>query len=755
MLRRIARACHRHRRVVVAAWLALAVAVTGLNTAFGGTFRDEFELPGSESQEAFTLLEDRGFGQLAGFSGQVVFQAEDGVDARPVRQGMEQLFARIEEQVDGARVTSPYEASAVTGGGPGGGGPTGAGLVSPDGTIAYARVDLTERSTSELSTAGDRIRTLVAEADVPGARVEVGGEIVSPVAETGTSELVGLVAAVVILLVAFGSVLAMGLPIVTALAGIGTGIGLVGLFGNLVTLPTFSNQAVAMIGIGVGIDYALLVVTRYREALHDGASPEDATVRAIDTAGRSALFAGTTVIIALLGLVTVGLALVQGLAVAITLGVLMTMAAAITLLPAVLGFAGRSIDRLGLPHRRSRTPGGEGSAWYRWSRLLQRHPWPPLVIGTVVLLALSLPVLGIRLGFADAGNRPESDTSRQAYDLLSEGFGPGANGPFLLAADLQGPGGLEVLQGVRTGLEQVEGVATVAPPIPNDDATAAVMVLVPDSAPQAEATTELVHRLRDDAIPPAVEGTDVRVLVGGAEPAAVDFAEYTAGRLPWFIAAVLVLSFLLLMTVFRSLLVPLKAVVLNLLSVGSAYGAMVAVFQWGWLSGLVGVQPGPIEAWVPLMMFAVIFGLSMDYEVFLLSRIREQYDHSGDNATAVADGLARTARVITAAAAIMFCVFGSFVFADQRALRLFGFGLALAVALDATVVRLVLVPATMELLGDRNWWLPRWLDRILPTVHVEGGADDAPSPRRGADDDVPLPTVPQAAPAPVRRPDGG
>jgi RND superfamily putative drug exporter len=359
--------------------------------------------------------------------------------------------------------------------------------------------------------------------------------------------------------------------------------------------------------------------------------------------------------------------------------------------------------------------------WYRWSRVLQRRPWPPLIAGFAVLIVLALPTIGMRLGFSDAGNRPTSDTTRQAYDLLSKGFGPGFNGPFLLAAET--PGGrsdVTVLQRLSDELNRTSGVALATPPRANGAGTAAIMQVFPTTAPQDEATANLVSRLRDRIIPAATAGTGVRVLVGGVTAAADDYASFTESRLPVFIGAVLILSFLLLMVVFRSLLVPLKAVVMNLLSIGAAYGVVVAVFQWGWGSSVFGVgRAGPIEAWAPIMMFAIVFGLSMDYEVFLLSRIKEEYDRTHDNATAVADGLAVTARVITAAAAIMVCVFGSFVFGDERALQVFGLGLAVAVLVDATIVRLVLVPATMELLGDKNWWIPRWLDRILPRVHIE------------------------------------
>jgi RND superfamily putative drug exporter len=513
----------------------------------------------------------------------------------------------------------------------------------------------------------------------------------------------------------------MGVPLITAIVGIATGIALVGLVVNLIGMPSFSNQAVAMIGIGVGIDYALLIVTRYRESLHAGMTPENATARAIDTAGRSVLFAGTTVIIAVMGLFVVGLDMIRGLAIGISIGVLMTMLASLTLLPAVLGFVGANIDRLGLPHRRRREGTDRRSVWYRWSRVVQQRPWTPLIIGAVLLIVLAIPVLGLRLGFGDAGNRPTSDTTRRAYDLIAEGFGPGANGPLLIVAEAQeGDIDLGTLGELSATLNETPGVAGAAPPIPNEAGDAAIIPLIPTTSPQARATNDLVHLLRDDVVPDTVGDSPTTVKVGGATASVVDFSEFTAERLPWFIGAVLLMSFLLLMFVFRSLLVPAKAVVMNLLSVGAAYGIIVAVFQWGWGKGLVGVgKEGPIDAWVPMMLFAVIFGLSMDYEVFLLSRIREEYDRTGDNATAVANGLAATARVITAAAAIMFFVFGAFVLGSDRSLKLFGLGLAMAVLLDATIVRLVLVPATMELLGDRNWWLPRWLDRRLPVLNVE------------------------------------
>jgi RND superfamily putative drug exporter len=706
MLQRLARLCYRRRWRVLGAWVVLLAGLYVLNSSVGGKFLDDFDLPGSESQEAVDLLEEHGFDTRAGATGQVVFKADDVND--PTVQGdMEALFGEIAEITAPSQVVSPYS-------------PEGAHQISRDGTIAYAEVNLADRDSDELYDIGTEAREAVADADVPGTQVELGGDIAFEQPEF-SSEAIGFVAALIILLIAFGSLLAAGLPLITAIFGIVTGIAIVGLVVNVIGMPSFSNQAVAMIGIGVGIDYALFIVTRYREGLADGMTPECATMRALDTAGRAVLFAGSTVIIAILGLFTIGLDMIRGLAVGISIGVLMTMLASLTLLPAILGFVGTNIDKFGLPHRRRAERAGRQSVWYRWSRVIQRRPWPALLASTAVLLVLTIPLFGLRLGFGDAGNQPTDQTVRRAYDLMSEGFGPGANGLLLLAAET--PGGqsdLDALQGLSRDLNETEGVVFATEPIPNESGDAAIIQVQPTTSPQDRETAHLVNRLRDDVVPEAVAGSSADVKVGGATAAVVDFSRYTADRLPWFIAAVLVLSFLLLMVVFRSLLVPLKAVIMNLLSVGAAYGILVAVFQWGWGDSLLGVgREGPIEAWIPMMLFAVIFGLSMDYEVFLLSRIREEYDRTHDNGTAVANGLAVTARVITAAAAIMFCVFMSFVLGDDRSLKMFGFGLAMAVLIDATIVRLVLVPSTLELLGDRNWWLPRWLDRILPVVHVE------------------------------------
>jgi RND superfamily putative drug exporter len=549
-------------------------------------------------------------------------------------------------------------------------------------------------------------------------RVELGGRVFQQVGSIGPAELVGIVAAIVILLIAFGSVLAMGLPIMVALFGVGIGAAFVELLSHTISTPDFTTQLASMIGIGVGIDYALFIVTRYREALHDGLEPEAAVIRAIDTAGRAVVFAGSTVVISILGLFLMGVSFVYGLAIGTSITVAVVMLASVTLLPAVLGFAGHTIDKLSVFRRRRQ--GVRNSIWFRWSRVVQHRPWPALAAGLIVLALLAVPLFSIRLGFPDAGANPTSDTTRRAYDLVADGFGAGFNGPLLLAAEFPpGTDPAPVLSRLERALHATPDVSFVAPPVVSPTGGAALITVLPTAAPQSERTSTLVHTLRDHTIPSAVDGSNVRVHVGGLTAAGIDVSDRLAGRLLLFIGAVLALSFLFLLAVFRSVLVPLKAVVMNLLSIGAAYGIIVAIFQWGWLGNVIGIaKPGPIAPFIPMMMFAILFGLSMDYEVFLLSRIREEYDRTGDNALAVADGLAATARVITAAALIMVTVFGSFVFGDNSVVKLFGLGLAAAILIDATLVRLVLVPATMELLGDRNWWFPRFLDRI-PRLLVE------------------------------------
>ncbi|HEX2785980.1 MAG TPA: MMPL family transporter, partial [Ilumatobacteraceae bacterium] len=521
------------------------------------------------------------------------------------------------------------------------------------------------------------------------------------------TEGIGLAAAVVILLIAFGSVVAMGLPIVSALIGIGLSLSLIPVVSALLPTADFTSTVAAMIGLGVGIDYALFMVTRYRAELAGGRDVKEAIAAAVRTSGRAIVFAGGTVVVSLLGLLLIGMDFLKGFAVASSLTVAIAVTAAVSLVPALLAIIGRRIDRLSI-HRRGHVGGRHDNFGRRWARVIQHHPVTAVISGGAVLLLAALPVFGMRLAVSDSGNDPAGSTTRIAYDRLAEGFGPGFNGPLLVVAEDP-----KSVDSVVAAVRATDGVAFVAEPQTSPDGAISVFAAYPTTSPQSSATEHLVRTLRDE-LPHSVH-------IGGQTASGIDFSAFMGERLPWFIAAVLLVSFLLLLAVFRSLLVPLKAVVLNLVSISAAYGAMVAVFQWGWLSSVFNIEPAPIEPWAPMMLFAIVFGLSMDYEVFLLSAIKERYDQTRDNHGAVLDGLSTTARVITAAAAIMVCVFASFMVADLRSIKLIGFGLAAAVFIDATIVRLVMVPATMELLGRWNWWLPRRLQRALPVVNVGPG----------------------------------
>ena len=709
-------------------WVVAVVGFGIAGQAAGGSLQKTFDLPGSDAAKAFTIL-GQDFDR-PGDTGQLVWRAEDGSSptSPEVMAVVQPLIDELARQPHVASITTPLDPQG------------GQRFVSTTEPIAYAEIQFDQRANDVDVDEAAQMRSLVKAASNDTVQLELGGPMF--VEQTmPASEAIGILAAVVILLVAFGSLLAMGLPIITALAGISIGLAIVEIFAHVFDVPSFAPQVTAMIGIGVGIDYALFIVTRYRDGLHDGRTPREAIVHAINTSGRAVLFAGCTVVISLLGLFVVGLSFIRGMATGAAVAVLIVMLASVTLLPAVLGFVGQTIDKFALPHAKNRTSTSD-SVWVRWSRTLQRRPWTAAIAGLVLLLVLAIPVVSLRLGVADAGNDPSSQTTRRAYDLLATGFGPGSSGPLLVVAQFDGAAQKAAIDGLAADLAAAPGVAAVSPVVTNPAGTAALITVQPNGSPQDASTTELVHHLRDDVVPAATDGSGVQAYVGGTTSLGIDLADQLGARLPWFFVAVLTLSFLLLLVVFRSLLVPLKAVIMNLLSIGAAYGVMIAVFQWGWGKDIFGVgKAGPIEAWIPMMLFAIVFGLSMDYEVFLLSRIKEEYDITGDNSTAVAHGLAHTARLITAAAAIMICIFGSFVLGDLRVLKMIGFGLAVAVLIDATIVRLVLVPATMELLGDRNWWLPSWL-AWLPHLNVEGDPDEvdavpggrvspSPEPARG------------------------
>jgi putative drug exporter of the RND superfamily len=710
MLEKIARWSYHRRWTMVAVWVVVLIGINVLAGVAGGAYSNNFSLPGTDSQRAYDLLKNR-FPQQSGDTADIAFKSSAGVTDPATKKTMEGFFAAISkfDHVDG--VASPYAKGGEQ-------------QISPNGHIGLAHIQFNVTGDKVPIPEIKKMEALAAKTGGSGLTIDLGGNVVTfaEFQTPGASEAIGLLAAMFILLLTFGSLLAMGLPLMTALFGIGIGLAVVTLSAHFLTVPNFTPQLASMIGIGVGVDYALFIVTRYRQQLSQGMTPEQATVAAITTSGRAVLFAGTVVVISFLGILLMGFSFVQGIAVGGAAAVLVTMLASVTLLPAVLGFVGNNIDRLHLPHLLHR---GESSPresfWFRWSRLIQRRPAPVALASLLVLVVLTIPLFSLRLGSADAGTGSKARSSRRAYDLLSQGFGPGFNGPLLLAAKLSSPSDVATLKTLSTRLATVPGVAGVTPPVLNPRGDAAVMSVFPTSSPQAPETTQLVHTLRDSVIPGATKGSGVEVLIGGLTAGTIDFSDQSGRRLPILIGVVLLLSFLLLVAVFRSVVVPAKAVVMNLLSIGAAYGVVVAVFQWGWLKGIIGVQStGPIEAWVPMLLFTILFGLSMDYEIFLLSRIREDYIKTRDNGLAVANGLAATARVITAAAAIMVTVFLSFVIGfDERAVKLFGFGLAVAIFVDATLIRMVLVPATMELLGDANWWFPKWLGRLVPRISIE------------------------------------
>jgi putative drug exporter of the RND superfamily len=698
-LARLADLAVRRRGRMVLAWIAALVLVGAVAPSLAGEYDADYYTPGSESKAAAQLIDERFPGRSdAGVD--VVWQVRDGVEDPATEARMERFLAGAErlEGVAGA----------------------GRQRVSPDDTIGFASLALDRPGFDVPVATGEELIDRAAAASRDGLRIELGGGPIQDAQEGAPPEVVGLVAAAFILLIAFGSVVAAGLPLAVALFGLGLSATLIGVLTAVVDIPEWAPAVASLMGIGVGIDYALLILTRFRTALARGASTRDAVVESVATAGRSVVVAGTTVIIALLGLFVVGVSYMNGVALAAGLSVLVVMLAAITLLPALLAFAGARVNKLRIPGLARAPKSGEGVRAARWSRAVQRRPWAAAIAGGALLLALTAPVLGLRLGFPDAGNDRAGTTTRAAYDLVTEGFGPGANGALLVAADLPRPDSIAALERAAERLRTDPGVSNVGEPQPNPAGDAALLTVVPTTAPQDGATADLVHRMRDDTLPQALRGSGVEAHVGGLTASVIDQSALVSERLPLFIAAVVGTSFLLLLAAFRAPLVALKAGVMNLLSVGAAYGVVALVAEGGWAGSLIGVETDtPVPPFIPVIMFAILFGLSMDYEVFLLSRIREELTDPDGTAHAVAHGLAKTARVITAAAAIMVAVFMAFVFSSEVFLKLMGVGMAAAILVDATVVRMVLVPAVMQLMGRANWWIPRWLDRALPRLDVE------------------------------------
>ena len=716
--------------VVIGAWVVAAVLVIGMSGAFGKDLENTFSVPGLDSQEAIDLLSAAQSDQ-AGLTAQIVMTPNDGgtfLTSPEAVAAVAEVQAGAEQLDNVLGTNDPTTAFAA--------GPEMAirsGVVSPDGRIALLRLQYPILEELSIETL-EELKEFVEEArEGAGVDIEAGGDLFFSFEqpETSGAELIGIGAAVIILLVAFGSVIAMGLPIGMALFGLLLGISSMSLVNHLLDIPDWAPQMASMVGLGVGIDYALFLVTRHREFLSQGVTVVDSVGRASATAGQAVIFAGGTVVIAILGLAVAGIPFMTAAGIATSVVVLIMVIASVTLLPAFLGLAGERIN--GRKSKReklaAKNAGGVSPGWERWGNHVAKNAWKYAIGVTTALLALTAPVLALQLGFPDEGTLPETRTERRAYDLVAEGFGPGVNGPLIVAVDISQDA--TQVEPLVNAMRQDAGLTAVLPPNVNQQAGVATIIAFPTTSPQNEETLATVKRIRSEVIPPLFDDSPARAHVGGSTASFADIGEKVTSRLPLFIAAVILLSFLLLMVVFRSIMVPLKAALLNLLSIGAAYGVLVMVFQWGWGKGLIGLEATvPIVSFIPMFMFAILFGLSMDYEVFLLSRVREEYLVTGDNDASVTHGIASTARVITSAALIMISVFLGFVLGDDPVIKMMGLGLATAIFVDATVVRIILVPATMKLMGDTNWWLPGWLDRLLPEIDIEGEAGLPPAEMR-------------------------
>jgi RND superfamily putative drug exporter len=718
-MRALAGWCVKHRRLVVIGWLVALIGLSVISQSVGSSYKDSFSLNGTQSFEALNLLK-KVAPKASGDREQIVVALKQGKLTDPaVRSQVEAMLTKVATLGDVASVASPY-------------GSTGASQMSTSGQVAFANVTLTKEAVKiTTSEAKEFVDTAKAGAG-HGVQVEIEGQVARAASGASVSTTgLGAAAALVVLLLVFGSLLAATLPLLATGIALGSSVAVIALLSHLLNIASFSSELSLLIGLGVGVDYALFIVTRFRQGLQRGKPTEQAIIDAIDTSGRAVMFAGITVCIALLGMFALGVSFLYGVAVAASIAVLFTVFAALTLLPALLGFFGTRV--LGRKARRRRADGqltssDESPWWGRWARTVRERPALIAVAAAALMLALAVPFFSMRLGSADAGSDPASSTTRKAYDLLAKGFGPGYNGPLQLIARVDNPAQQAAFTKVTAAVAQTSGVVRVTAPkvILGQVGKPGVATadVYPTGSPQDASTTNLLHRLRDQVVPSS-SSSGVHVLIGGQTAIFDDFSSVLSNKLPLFIGVVVLLSFLLLTAVFRSLLIPAMAALMNLLTAGASFGLITAVFQWGWGASLLGIdKTGPIEAFVPVMMFAIVFGLSMDYQVFLVTRIYEEWHRRGDNRAAVTHGLAATGRTITAAAAIMVLVFGAFILGGERVIELFGLGLAGAVLLDALVVRSVLVPGLMLLAGKANWWLPRSLDRVLPHLNVEGSVHD-------------------------------
>lgn len=710
-LAKLASFTYHRRKLTLFLWIGAVVILGVLSGMFGGDFQANYSTPGSESKAADSLVAER-FNGSTGDTLSVVWQSPDGAQSAAVKAKIANVFSEL-DKLPGIGNGAAIKAVET----------------SKNGQIAIVQVPLEKRTWDFQLKEIETVKEVAEKADKNGLQVALGGAMVEQGGATPTWP--GLLAAIIILLIAFGSVVASGLPIITAVFGLMVGTFLTGLLAAVVGVPDWAPAVADLLAIGVGIDYALLVLTRFRDALDRDGDVLAALTEALTTAGRSVLVAGGTVVVAVMGLFLVGVEYMRGVALSTSISILVVMVTALTLLPALLAMLGPRVNKLKLPgvktaheRREQENDPDHLPLAARWSKQVQRRPWPMAIAATAFLLLLASPALNMNLGFPDASNNAKDSTSYRANKLVEQGFGPGANGPLIVAVDLKGTKSKAqnkaTLALISEKLKSTDHVVAVNPAVPNAAGDAALITVISDAAPQSKATNELVDVLRSSALPAATSGTGAVALVGGATPSYIDQSDYLKSKIIIFVTAVVLLSLLILLLAFRSPIIALKAGVMNLLSVGAAYGAMTLAAQGGWLGQILGInQEVPIAPFLPVIMFAILFGLSMDYEVFLMSRVREEYLKGAETHEAVTMGLARTARVITAAAAIMIAVFMSFALAPDVFLRIMGFGMATAVLVDATIVRLILVPAVLQLLGDANWWIPNWLDRVLPHWELE------------------------------------
>jgi RND superfamily putative drug exporter len=716
-MRALATWCVQHRRTVVFSWLAALILISILGIASGSTYSNTFSLPKTQSTDALHLLQAVS-PKVSGDVEQVVFATSHGekITSPAVEARITTTLAKIAKIDHVTTVVSPLSSA-------------GSAQISKSQTVAFASVTFDQLAQNISNSVADQLVSTARSGDSPDLQVAVGGQVAELANKVSVGGLpIGVLAAGIVLLLVFGSLLAMALPLISALASLGIAIGLIELLSHVMKMPQFASELTVLIGLGVGVDYALFIVTRHRQGLIAGHDNEESIVNAVNTSGRAVLFAGIIVCIALLGMFALGVSFLYGLAVSASLGVLLTMVAALTLLPALLGFIGPRVlsrrQRKNLRTNGPRVVGASGSGfWSRWADFVNRRPTAPALLALAAIIVIALPFFSLQLGSSDQGNDPAGTTTRQAYDMLSSGFGPGFNGPLQLVAEIKSPAEKTAFSHVVSAVAKQSGVAEVPAPtyIPAKNGNEVALVDVfPTTSPQASATTNLVERLRNTVVPRAEAGSKLTVLVGGSTAIYIDFAHVLSAKLPLFIGLVVLLSFLLLAMVFRSLVIPLISALLNILSIGAAFGVLVAVFQWGWLDSLFGIgATGPIESFLPVMLFAIVFGLSMDYQVFLVTRIHEEWVKTGDSKLAVRNGLAATGKTISAAALIMILVFGSFILGGEIVIKEFGLGLAGGILVDAIVIRMAVVPAGLTLLGRSTWWFPRWLDRILPNFAFE------------------------------------